>query len=78
MYKLQVLNGMSGWHIAHFKSGYSRTGTIELWQDCACDVCGKNELVLGVDSSEYEYGMGTICLPCIQKAFDPDNRERAR
>lgn len=52
-----------------FEAGYDRVGTIEMVQG-TCVVCGEqNIMVLSVDSSEGEYGPGSICKECIDNMF---------
>ena len=51
-----------------FKAGYGRTG--EIWvENLGCSVCLELKVCLVMDSSEDEYGPGSICQDCINKSF---------
>lgn len=51
-----------------FQGAYNRTGTI--WinkRKCCC--CQTEQECLNIDSSEEEYGPGSICRDCIELLF---------
>jgi hypothetical protein len=53
-----------------FDAGYSRQGYIEVATG-TCDVCKEQNVpVLQIDSSEDEYGAGSICRWCAYTAFN--------
>lgn len=66
-----------------FEAGYNRVGTIEIikkeelakWgPPGSCNSCKQLVDCLAIDSSEGEYGCGTICKPCIDKLFNESGK----
>jgi hypothetical protein len=55
--------------IKPFEAKYGRTGIIWI-EKATCDRCGVEAEVLRIDSSEDEYGPGSICRACVNNAFD--------
>ncbi len=48
---------------------YSRTGTAILKQD-VCDICSNKNTCLVIDTSDDEYDSVSICIYCINSAYD--------
>ena len=49
-----------------FESGHSRTGCAQVMDGQACSVCeGVGLRVVWIDSSEGEYGGGSVCFDCL-------------
>lgn len=55
--------------IATFFAHYGRDGSIDI-SNVVCDVCKEIGDCICIDSSEGEYGAGTICKQCIDTAFE--------
>lgn len=55
--------------IKNFEAAYNRSGYIEL-AHTECDACGKTAKCVSIDSSEGEYGSGSVCKECIDAAYN--------
>lgn len=53
--------------ICEFEASHCRTGVIWI-EEFNCDKCNKKRRCLCIDSSEGEYGEGSICFECIEEA----------
>lgn len=55
--------------VATFDSAYSRIG--EIWVERThCNVCGDEAVCICMDSSEAEYGQGSICGVCAAREIE--------
>jgi hypothetical protein len=52
----------------HFDATYHRYGRIDV-EGATCDVCRQPALCLTIDSSEGEYGAGSVCEACVGRLF---------
>ena len=60
--------------IIYFRANHQRSGTI-LIDENECKKCYKFKGCLCIDSSEEEYGPGTICKECIEEMFKNSFKE---
>lgn len=63
--------------IGTFKAAYGREGLI--WVDKnTCDLCDKEAFCINIDSSEGEYGQGSVCRGCVDKIFWSERSKRLK
>jgi len=53
--------------ICQFEAGWDYIGQIWIAKEI-CNACNQEKACVCIDSSEGEYGEGTICFECIDKA----------
>jgi hypothetical protein len=54
--------------VGNFNAAYGRVGVIWIDEN-TCDLCGEETRCLNIDSSEGEYGEGSVCELCTKKIF---------